>query len=74
MMRRTIETNYTEEDSRIEGSLRPKKLSEYIGQTKMKDSLGISIEAARQRKEPLDHMLFYGPPGLGKTTISGSQS
>ena len=71
MMRRTIETNFTEEDSRIEGSLRPKKLSEYIGQTKMKDSLGISIEAARQRKEPLDHMLFYGPPGLGKTTISG---
>ena len=66
-----IETSYTEEDSRIEGSLRPKKLSEYIGQTKMKDSLGISIEAARQRKEPLDHMLFYGPPGLGKTTISG---
>ena len=71
MMRRMIETSYTEEDSRIEGSLRPKKLSEYIGQTKMKDSLGISIEAARQRKEPLDHMLFYGPPGLGKTTISG---
>ena len=71
MMRRTIETSFTEEDSRIEGSLRPKKLSEYIGQTKMKDSLGISIEAARQRKEPLDHMLFYGPPGLGKTTISG---
>ena len=71
MMRRTIETNYTEEDSRIEGSLRPKRLSEYIGQTKIKDSLGISIEAARQRKEPLDHLLFYGPPGLGKTTISG---
>ena len=71
MIRRTIETSYTEEDSRIEGSLRPKKLSEYIGQAKIKESLGISIQAARQRKEPLDHLLFYGPPGLGKTTISG---
>ena len=71
MQRRTIETNFTEEDSRIEGTLRPQRLSEYVGQRKIKESLGISIEAARQRKEPLDHLLFYGPPGLGKTTISG---
>ena len=71
MQRRTIETNFTEEDSRIEGTLRPQRLSEYIGQTKIKESLGISIAAAKQRGEPLDHLLFYGPPGLGKTTISG---
>ena len=70
-MRRTIETNFTEEDSRIEGSLRPQRLDDYIGQSKIKESLGISITAARQRGEPLDHLLFYGPPGLGKTTISG---
>ena len=71
MQRRTIETNYTEEDSRIEGTLRPQRLSEYIGQSKIKESLGISITAAKQRGEALDHLLFYGPPGLGKTTISG---
>ena len=71
MQRRTIETNFTEEDSRIEGTLRPQRLSEYIGQSKIKESLGISIAAAKQRGEPLDHLLFYGPPGLGKTTISG---
>ena len=70
-MKRMIETSQTAEDTRIEGSLRPKKLSEYIGQSKIKDSLGISIQAAKQRREPLDHLLFYGPPGLGKTTISG---
>ena len=71
MQRRTIETNFTEEDSRIEGTLRPQRLSDYIGQSKIKESLGISIAAAKQRGEPLDHLLFYGPPGLGKTTISG---
>jgi Holliday junction DNA helicase RuvB len=70
MQRRMIETNFTEEDSRIEGTLRPQLLSEYVGQRKLKESLGISIEAAKQRGEPLDHLLFYGPPGLGKTTIS----
>ena len=71
MQRRTIETSYTEEDSRIEGTLRPQRLSEYIGQSKIKESLEISIQAAKLRGEPLDHLLFYGPPGLGKTTISG---
>ncbi len=68
--RRMISTGFTEEDSPIEGTLRPQKLDNYIGQQKMKDSLKIAIEAAKLRNEPLDHMLFYGPPGLGKTTIS----
>ena len=71
MQRRTIETNFTQEDSRIESTLRPQRLQEYIGQSKIKESLGISITAAKLRGEPLDHLLFYGPPGLGKTTISG---
>ena len=66
-----IETSFTEEDEKIEGSLRPKKLEDYIGQDRIRESLRISIEAARQRGEPLDHVLFYGPPGLGKTTLSG---
>lgn len=59
------------EDSDIELSLRPKSLDEYIGQEKVKESLSIYIEAARQRGEPLDHVLLYGPPGLGKTTLAG---
>ncbi len=71
MERRVIETSFTEEDSRIENSLRPKKLDDYVGQQKIRKSLTISIQAAKLRKEPLDHILFYGPPGLGKTTISG---
>ena len=54
----------------IENSLRPQTLSEYIGQTKVKENMKIYIEAAKKRGEPLDHCLFYGPPGLGKTTIS----
>lgn len=66
-----IETSFTEEDEKIEGSLRPRRLDDYIGQDKIRESLKISIEAARQRGEPLDHVLFYGPPGLGKTTLSG---
>ena len=70
-MARTIETKLTEEDVRIEGSLRPKLLKDYIGQEKVKENLTIGIEAARQRGEPLDHVLFYGPPGLGKTTLAG---
>ncbi|MDO4284330.1 MAG: Holliday junction branch migration DNA helicase RuvB [Eubacteriales bacterium] len=70
MEKRMIETNFTEEDAPIEGSLRPKKLEDYIGQTKIKENLSISIEAARRRGDPLDHVLFYGPPGLGKTTLS----
>ena len=66
-----IETNLQEEDVRIEGSLRPQKLDDYIGQSKIKDSLKIYIEAAKQRQDSLDHVLFYGPPGLGKTTLAG---
>ena len=54
-----------------ENNLRPKLLEDYIGQTKAKETLKIYIEAAKQREEPLDHVLFYGPPGLGKTTLAG---
>lgn len=71
MARRLIETNLMEEDSKIEGSLRPQKLTDYIGQSKIKENLKIYIEAAKQRNDPLDHVLFYGPPGLGKTTLAG---
>ncbi|TMF10761.1 MAG: AAA family ATPase, partial [Chloroflexi bacterium] len=51
-------------------TLRPRRLDEFIGQEKLKDNLGIAIDAAKQRDEPLDHLLFYGPPGLGKTTLA----
>ena len=71
MARRMIETNFTEEDSKIEGSLRPQFLKDYIGQEKAKKNLKVYIEAARQRSDALDHVLFYGPPGLGKTTLAG---
>lgn len=71
MPKRIIETNLQEEDKRIEGSLRPQCLEDYIGQAKIKDSLRIYIDAAKQRKDALDHVLFYGPPGLGKTTLAG---
>ncbi|MBD5536943.1 MAG: Holliday junction branch migration DNA helicase RuvB [Lachnospiraceae bacterium] len=70
-MPRTIETNFTEEDKKIEGSLRPQYLKDYIGQEKVKSNLKIYIEAAKQRGDALDHALFYGPPGLGKTTLAG---
>ena len=59
-----------EEENRLENSLRPKTLSEYIGQTKLKENMKVYIEAAKKRGEPLDHVLLYGPPGLGKTTLS----
>ena len=71
MARRMIETRLIEEDVKIEGSLRPQSLDEYIGQEKAKESLRIYIEAAKQREDALDHVLFYGPPGLGKTTLAG---
>ena len=59
------------QEEKLEKTLRPQTLDEYIGQTKVKESMKIYIKAAKKRKEPLDHCLFYGPPGLGKTTISG---
>lgn len=71
MEKRVISTQLQEEDYKIETSLRPQVLSEYIGQEKIKENLKIYIEAAKQRKESLDHVLFYGPPGLGKTTLAG---
>ncbi len=66
----TTKAEFTSEDVKIESSLRPKKLSDYIGQKKIKDNLNISIEAAKQRNQSLDHILLYGPPGLGKTTLA----
>ena len=71
MAKRMIETNLTQEDIKIEGSLRPQKLADYIGQAKVKNNLKVYIEAAKQRGDALDHVLFYGPPGLGKTTLAG---
>ncbi len=71
MERKVIETSLQTEDIKLEGSLRPKYLKDYIGQSKAKESLSIYIEAAKKRNDPLDHCLFYGPPGLGKTTLAG---
>ena len=71
MAGRIIETNIQQEDVKIEGSLRPQYLKDYIGQEKAKESLNIYIQAAKQRQDALDHVLFYGPPGLGKTTLAG---
>ena len=71
MEKRVISTQVQEEDMQTEFSLRPMSLEEYVGQEKIKSTLRVYIEAACQRQEPLDHVLFYGPPGLGKTTLSG---
>ncbi len=68
---RIVVPEYTSDDSEVEVSLRPKTLSEYIGQDKVKENLSIYIKAALGRRETLDHVLLYGPPGLGKTTLSG---
>lgn len=70
MAHRVIETKCTEEEKKTEAGLRPLKFEDYIGQEKIKESLELTITAARQRGDVLDHMLFFGPPGLGKTTIS----
>ena len=70
MDKRIIQTEMVSEDAVIEKGLRPRKLDQYIGQEKAKNNLKIFIEAAKTRNEPLDHVLLYGPPGLGKTTLS----
>ena len=69
--RRIISTAVSEEDIRNDDTLRPKLLTDYIGQKKAKEMMKVYIEAAKGRKEPLDHVLLYGPPGLGKTTLAG---
>ena len=68
---RLVMTGFREEEDDQESSLRPKTLREYVGQQTVKDSLNIYIQAARQRRDSLDHILLYGPPGLGKTTLAG---
>lgn len=68
---RTVTPEYTEQDRDVENSLRPRRLSEYVGQEKVKGNLKVYIDAAKGRGEPLDHVLLYGPPGLGKTTLAG---
>lgn len=70
MEERVVTGELQEEDSTVELSLRPTTLQQYIGQQKVKENLGIFIQAARMREEPLDHVLLYGPPGLGKTTMA----
>ncbi|MGN0338715.1 MAG: Holliday junction branch migration DNA helicase RuvB [Lachnospiraceae bacterium] len=69
--RKVISTEIQEEDIKVEKNLRPQRLKDYIGQEKAKTNLKVYIEAAKKRGEPLDHVLFYGPPGLGKTTLAG---
>ncbi|MBS0169316.1 MAG: Holliday junction branch migration DNA helicase RuvB [Nitrospira sp.] len=70
MSERTVSTQLTDDERGLEAALRPQSLQEYVGQPRMKESLGICIEAAKRRGEALDHAIFYGPPGLGKTTIA----
>lgn len=68
---RLVSAEYSEDDLEIDRSLRPRKLDEYLGQTRVKDNLGVLIDASRARDEALDHLLLSGPPGLGKTTLAG---
>ena len=68
---RIVEPQFSAEDTDVEFSLRPRKLNEYIGQEKVKENLQVYIQAAKKRNESLDHVLLYGPPGLGKTTLAG---
>ena len=74
MERRIITTQLEENENMLENHLRPQYLSEYIGQEKAKEILKVYIEAAKKRKEALDHVLLYGPPGLGKTTLADRKS
>ena len=68
--KRIIEPVATDEEEKIDYTLRPQSLDEFVGQEKLKENLKIFISAAKKRKEPLDHCLFYSPPGLGKTTLA----
>ncbi len=70
MTKRMVTSGMTEDEQGLEATLRPQTLEDYVGQTPMKQSLRVCIEAAKQRGEALDHTIFYGPPGLGKTTIA----
>src|SRR5881628_309538 len=67
---RLVSARARTEDEAVETTLRPRRLDEFVGQTKIKENLGIFIDAARARGEPIDHVLLYGPPGLGKTTLA----
>ena len=67
---RIITSDFKQEDAEIETKLRPQSIDSYIGQQKVKETLKVYIQAAKMRNEPLDHVLLYGPPGLGKTTLS----
>ena len=68
---RLITSGFRQEDEDQEQSLRPHTLADYIGQDRLKDTLSVYMQAATARREPLDHILLYGPPGLGKTTLAG---
>ena len=68
---RVIAPEYVPEDAEVENPLRPRTFADYVGQEKVKENLEVFIQAAKQRKESLDHVLLYGPPGLGKTTLAG---
>ena len=68
---RVVGANLQRDEEWMEQSIRPKRFEDYVGQTSVTDNLKIYIQASKMRKEPLDHVLFYGPPGLGKTTLAG---
>src|SRR5919197_1808393 len=70
MDQRIVTPKFQEEDAALDTSLRPQYLREYLGQTKVKEKVEVFIEAAKRRNEALDHVLLYGPPGLGKTTLA----
>src|SRR5438309_4914159 len=67
---RIVTAARVDEDAQYEAGLRPRRLDEYIGQDRVRENLQVAIAAAKQRKEPLDHVLLHGPPGLGKTTLA----
>ncbi len=69
-VQRVVSGSPQDDDHNLDNNLRPRKLADYVGQAKLKENLQIGIQAAQQRSEPLDHLLLYGPPGLGKTTLA----